>query len=604
MPALRLTLINSVLVSALALGACALSQPAAAQELIISGVIDGPRTGGTPKAIELYVAQDVSDLSRFGISSANNGNGATGAPEFTLPAGSASAGTYLYVASEDSEFTAFFGFAPDYQTSAALVNGDDAIELFRDGVVVDVFGDVNVDGSGQPWEYLDGWTYRVDNTGPDGSVFGLGNWTFSGPNALDGESDNATAAVPFPIATFTTAGNAGDSAPRVVATTPANGSTGVAADSDLQIVFSEPVLVDGAWVDLSCDITGIVALTPSTVDNVTFDIAIADDLAAGENCTLAILSPNVRDIDADDPPDTMVEDVFVSFSIAEAGVTGVVINEILADPASDLDGDANGDGTRDGSEDEFVEIVNVTGGSLDVSGWVINDGFGLRHEFAAGTVIADGCAIVVFGGGVPTGGFGGALVQTASTGFLGFNNGGDTVEIRTAGGALVATEGYGSEGGSNQSLTRSPDITGAFVQHLGVADTPFSPGTRVAGEAFAGCDAPSRNVTVAEIQGAGSASPLVGETVVVSGIVTGDAQDADADTQTTLRGFYLQSLTPDSDPATSEGVFVFDGTGPATDVVVGDLVTVTGTVVEFFGRRRCPRAASALTAAAPCRRRP
>ena len=49
---------------------------------------------------------------------------------------------------------------------------------------------------------MDGWTYRVDNTGPDGSTFVLANWTFSGPNALDGETSNATAATPWPIGTY------------------------------------------------------------------------------------------------------------------------------------------------------------------------------------------------------------------------------------------------------------------------------------------------------------------------------------------------------------------------------------------------------------------
>lgn len=58
------------------------------------------------------------------------------------------------------------------------------------GVVVDVFGDINVDGSGQPWEYMDGWAYRVDGSGLDGTTFAIGNWFFSGPNALGGEATN------------------------------------------------------------------------------------------------------------------------------------------------------------------------------------------------------------------------------------------------------------------------------------------------------------------------------------------------------------------------------------------------------------------------------
>ncbi len=176
-------------------------------QLIITGVIDGPLSGGTPKAIELYATESIPDLSIYGVSSANNGGGATGNPELTL-AGSAAAGDLIYVASESPQFEVFFGFAPDYTDDAANINGDDAIELFKDGAVIDVFGDVNVDGTGQPWEHLDGWAYRVNSTGPDGSTFVIENWTFSGPNALDGESTNATAATPFPVGTYSATGEA------------------------------------------------------------------------------------------------------------------------------------------------------------------------------------------------------------------------------------------------------------------------------------------------------------------------------------------------------------------------------------------------------------
>ncbi len=173
-----------------------------AQGMMLSGVIDGPIPGGLPKAVEVYVYEDIADLSLYGIGSANNGGGSDG-QEFTFPAVSATAGTYIYIASEAVEFTNFMGFAPDYTSSATNINGDDAFELFFNGSVIDVFGDINVDGTGQSWEYLDGWVYRNQDTGPDGTTFVLSNWTYSGPNALDGETSNATAATSFPSGSFT-----------------------------------------------------------------------------------------------------------------------------------------------------------------------------------------------------------------------------------------------------------------------------------------------------------------------------------------------------------------------------------------------------------------
>ncbi|MGK5553381.1 ExeM/NucH family extracellular endonuclease [Actinomadura kijaniata] len=77
---------------------------------------------------------------------------------------------------------------------------------------------------------------------------------------------------------------------------------------------------------------------------------------------------------------------------------------------------------------------------------------------------------------------------------------------------------------------------------------------------------------IAQVQGDGDASPLAGQTVRVEGVVTGDFQRADQ-----LKGFFVQDPTPDADPATSDGLFVYS----TQDVKPGDRVLVTGKVVEF-----------------------
>ncbi len=256
----------------------------------------------------------------------------------------------------------------------------------------------------------------------------------------------------------------------------------------------------------------------------------------------------------------------------------VVINEVLADPASGSAGDANNDGVRDGSEDEFIEIVNVSGAALDISGWTLADAVTVRHTFPTGTVLADQCSVVVFGGGAPVGGFGGAVVQTASGGFLGFNNSGDMITLND-GLNDVAVVGYGSEGGNDQSLTLDPDVTGSLplVRHTTAAGSNgarFSPGERVDGTLFAGCELPILGpFEIFEIQGAGSASPYAGQNVLTQGnIVTALAAD----------GFFMQTPASrsDNDVDTSDGIFVFTNDPPS--VAVGDLVDITAEVVEFF----------------------
>ncbi|MCP4544459.1 MAG: ExeM/NucH family extracellular endonuclease, partial [Chloroflexi bacterium] len=265
----------------------------------------------------------------------------------------------------------------------------------------------------------------------------------------------------------------------------------------------------------------------------------------------------------------------------------LVINEFLADPASGLAGDANGDGTRDSSQDEFIEIVNNSDADLDISGGTLEDGFSVRHTFPANTIVPANCAIVVFGGGTPTGAFGGTVVQTASTDALGLNNGGDVITLSVD--STIQVVAYGSEGSDNQSLTLDPDITGStFVKHseaTGSGGSLFSPGTRIDGSSFAGCGTVFGNcgdpaTFIHDIQGNGLASPMDGATdVVIEGVVVGDFQ-----TSSNLRGFFLQEedADADGDTATSDGIFVYDGSTPAVDVNVGDVVRVMGEVTEFY----------------------
>ncbi len=258
-------------------------------------------------------------------------------------------------------------------------------------------------------------------------------------------------------------------------------------------------------------------------------------------------------------------------------VGAFVINEILADPASGLEGDANRDGVRDSSDDEFVEIVNTSGEDVDISGWTLSDEVSVRHTFPSGSIVGAGCAVLVFGGETPTGAFGNVLVQTASGGLLGLNNGGDVVTLGNGSGTVSVA--YGGEGGSDESLTRDPDVTGGepLVQHsaaAGAGGTLFSPGTQVTGAQFAGCEPlPTGPFEIYEIQGDGAASPFAGQLIQsVDNVVTALATD----------GFFMQTPASRSDGNvnTSDGIFVFTGGTPG--VAVGDQVDVTARVQEFF----------------------
>ena len=172
----------------------------------------------------------------------------------------------------------------------------------------------------------------------------------------------------------------------------------------------------------------------------------------------------------------------------------LIINEVLYDPPSGIEGDANGDGTREAQEDEFIEFVNL-GGTLDLSGYTVHDNTQERHVFPQGTIIPSGGVLVLFGGGNPTGAFGNAIVQTASAGILNMNNAGDFVTVYNSNGEVVLTfDVEPLSNNPNESYTRYPDLNldpGAdgilFYQHAGIGDSLgafFSPGTKIDGNNF------------------------------------------------------------------------------------------------------------------------
>jgi len=188
--------------------------------LIITGIFDGPRTGGLPKGVELYAINDIADLSAYGIGSSFNGAASSG-EDFTL-SGSASAGQFLTVSYESTEFNNWFSSPPTFTSSAANINGDDVIELFYQSTAIDVYGVLGVDGTGEAWEYMDGWAYSK-NDREVSTTFNSADWTFSGINALDGESTNSSASSPVPLGTFTYSDG---SLPVVLSTWQANSSDG------------------------------------------------------------------------------------------------------------------------------------------------------------------------------------------------------------------------------------------------------------------------------------------------------------------------------------------------------------------------------------------
>jgi hypothetical protein len=228
-----------------------------------------------------------------------------------------------------------------------------------------------------------------------------------------------------------------------------------------------------------------IIISYSSVENASFLVPFSDTI---------LISDDDIDTDKDGLNDAVDACPLDSGAIADNGCPkgfGLIINEVLYDPSnSGLLGDANGDGLYDQGQDEFIEFYNNTNVPQNLSGYTILDfdtilgTSTLRYTFPAGTNLAPKKALVVFGGGTPTGSFGGATVLVS--GGLSLDNSGEKIQIRdNQGNEVLSFNSNELSGNPNESYTRKPDLTGIFVQHASVPPGKlFSPGTKTDGSAF------------------------------------------------------------------------------------------------------------------------
>ncbi|MGK7951626.1 MAG: hypothetical protein AB4368_23270 [Xenococcaceae cyanobacterium] len=268
-------------------------------------------------------------------------------------------------------------------------------------------------------------------------------------------------------------------------------------------------------------------------------------------------------------------------------ITNIVINEIDADtPSTDdaefieLDDGGIGNTSLDGftlvfyngSNDESYKAIDLDGFSTNA------DGF-----FVLGNASIANADIVFNNNTLQNGADAVALYQLDATDFP---NGTsvtadnlvnaivyDTNDADDAGLLVLTPDSpqFNEDENNNkdtESLQRIPNGTAIFIAQT---PTPGTDNTEVV-------ESPTLEL-ISNIQGSGTASPLIDRTVTVEAIVVGDFQGEDG-----LEGFYLQEedADVDGDAATSEGIFVFDGNLPGVDVGVGDKIQVTGTVNESF----------------------
>ncbi len=277
-------------------------------------------------------------------------------------------------------------------------------------------------------------------------------------------------------------------------------------------------------------------------------------------------------------PGTDLSDFRVLEIEGDSGSSLGVVDEVVSLDAADADGRSLTWLPANALENGTVSLLLVTGFAGAVGDDLDSDDDGVLDD-VAGLTIVD--SIAVHDGGASDLAYGDTVLTVAYDG-LPF----------APGGASRIPDGTDT------------DTTGDWVRNdFELAGIPGRTGSLVAGEAAntpgarnsltvivvplppADCEAPT--VTIGSVQGPGDASPVVGASVQIEGVVTGDFQVGG------FEGYYLQDAG-DGDAATSDGIFVYAPTG--LDVAEGDVVHIAGTVSEFFGMTEITATANAICA--------
>lgn len=166
------------------------SGPACFEPFLLKGVMDFglPSTDG--KALHFVVHEDIADISIYGVGIANNGGGTDG-QEYTFPPISVTAGQQVLLARNTAALEVYFDtcfsafdVTMDANNTYINQNGDDAIELFKDGVVIQTYGNP----SGWMSSYSDSWAYRFWGT----------NWSKGSQDCTDGTATIFDASCLYP----------------------------------------------------------------------------------------------------------------------------------------------------------------------------------------------------------------------------------------------------------------------------------------------------------------------------------------------------------------------------------------------------------------------
>lgn len=193
----------------LAAAAALLAGNSAQAQWLITGVCDGPLSGGGPKQVEIKNTSggpiDLSVTNYYvnyytngstTVQSSNDLNALTGGATIA-------AGEFIVIYDSAVPFDAVYTSVPSNVTAldgVLGINGDDVVIVSTtvdNTGIIDTYGDVGVDGTGLAWEHLD--SYAIRTSGPAATTWNAGQWNVGAVNYFDTNNTAGDVLAVFPL---------------------------------------------------------------------------------------------------------------------------------------------------------------------------------------------------------------------------------------------------------------------------------------------------------------------------------------------------------------------------------------------------------------------
>lgn len=380
-------------------------------DLIISEIAD-PNDDFTGRFVEIYNPTGATvDLSTGNWNLTRYSNGSTSGTDIPLSGSIAAGDTYVIAFTDASGpyHNSLYGVGADLESTQINGNGDDVYALYfgggsTTGTLVDIYGVIGTDGTGEVWEYEDGRAYRDSSVTSPNDTFNASEWViFSddpvNTNGIANVADMTPGVHPDP----------GQNPDITLSASPDSFSEEAgAAASTVTVTLSQAPALYPFTVNLTSSDTG-EATVPATVDVIsgttaTFDIAAVTDGVFDGNQVVTITASatgyndgttevTVTDVDSfTDPGNVYISQVYHATGIG----FGEMWVEICVPTGETVDFTGYTLAIWSGSEREGWKTDTGTPTTIDLSSlgtnvsgpgaFLVSDGFAVQPAYATADI--------------------------------------------------------------------------------------------------------------------------------------------------------------------------------------------------------------------------